>query len=245
MGVAADNGLTSAKDGYNFVTDTTSISPSQRVDFAFHINAPDGKTQTSFVDDQAKLMHLYVIRSDATGYQHLHPTMGAGDKAGMWSVPLRIDSSGSYRVYAGFIAKDASNVNHELVLSQPLTVPGNAANTPIPPASDTSTVDGYTLKLSGDPMAGMHGSMTITITKDGTPVTNLERYLDTFAHLTAFKTDDLAFIHMHPSDSGNAANGGPTLQFMTEFPIKAGYRVFVQFQTLGQLHTAAFTVDAK
>jgi hypothetical protein len=244
MTVSPDNGLASSVGGYSLVTDVGSINASKPADFTFHITAPGGSVQTSFAEDQTKLMHFYVVRSDVTGYQHFHPTEGSGNQAGMWSVPLRIDKPGSYRVYASFIATDASNKTHELVLSRPLTVPGSGPDTALPAASDTATVDGYMVKFSGQPMAGMTQTMTATITKDGQQVTNLERYLGTFAHLTAFKADNPAFIHLHPTDPGKAAQGGPTLQFMTDFPAKGSYRVFVQFQTSGQLHTAGFTVTA-
>lgn len=36
-------------------------------------------------------MRFYLVRSDLTGYQHVHPTMAAG---GVWTAP------GSYHVYA-------------------------------------------------------------------------------------------------------------------------------------------------
>lgn len=130
------------------------------------------------------------------------------------------------------------------MLSQPLTVSYTAVDTPVPPASDTAVVDGYTLKLSGSAVAGKRQTMTVAVTKNGEPVTNLERYLKAFAHLTAFKADNLEFLHLHPMDTGTAANGGPTLKFSAEFPAKGSYRVFMQFQTGGQVHTVAFTVNA-
>ncbi|WEB44491.1 hypothetical protein MOV08_37870 [Streptomyces yunnanensis] len=44
--------------------------------------------------------------------------------------------------------------------------------------------------------------MTVNISKDGKPVTDLQPYLDTYAHLTAFQEGDQAFAHLSPADQG-------------------------------------------
>ena len=85
MTVSPDNGLASSVGGYSLVTDVGSINASKPADFTFHITAPGGSVQTSFAEDQTKLMHFYVVRSDVTGYQHLHPAEGSGNQTGMWS----------------------------------------------------------------------------------------------------------------------------------------------------------------
>jgi hypothetical protein len=40
--------------------------------------------------------------------------------------------------------------------------------------------------VAGQPMANMRHELTINVTKDGRPVTDLQPYLSTHAHLTAF-----------------------------------------------------------
>ncbi|MFF7415506.1 hypothetical protein [Streptomyces lydicus] len=85
--------------------------------------------------------------------------------------------------------------------------------------------------------------LTVTISKDGKPVTGLQPYLDPYAHLTAFHEGDLAFAHLHPETKVEGDQGGPTLPFHAELSKSGNWRLFLQFQTAGTLHTAALTLN--
>jgi hypothetical protein len=171
-----------------------------------HITGPDTKPVTMFEPDQTKLMHFYLIRSDLSGYQHVHPSMAAD---GTWTATLAALTRGTYRAYASFTTPDAMSKPIAFVLSVPVpvTVPGAATTSPVPATAPTTTVDGYTLTLSGQPMAGMAHTMTLHVTRNGRPVTDLQPYLDTYAHLSAFHAGNLAFAHPHPSGAVNGDHG--------------------------------------
>lgn len=233
------NGTQASMTGYTLVPATTTLAAGTATRFPFRITGPNTNTVTWFEPDRTKLMHFYLISSDLAGYQHTHPTM-ADD--GTWTATLAALTPGSYRAYASFITPDAMGKPIAFVLSVPVTVPGHTAITPVPPASPTTTVDGYTLTLSGQPMAGMAYPMTVHVTRNGQPVTDLQPYLDTYAHLSAFHAGDLAFAHLHPSGMVHGDHGGPDLLFTAEFGESGTWRVYVQFQTDGTLRTAAFTV---
>jgi hypothetical protein len=234
------DGLTADASGFRFAAATIALPAGQPTSFQFRILGADGKPVTAFEPDQTKLMHFYLIRSDLTGFQHIHATMTTG---GTWTAPLAPTQPGTYRAYASFISKDASGKKVALVLSQLVTVPGTATVMPLPPASQTSEVDGYTVTLSGGPIiAGAEHPLTATVSKDGQPVTDLQPYLDTYAHLTAFHDNDLAFAHLHPHGTANGDHGGPTLSFEALLPKSGNWRLFLQFQTAGVLHTAAVTL---
>jgi hypothetical protein len=233
------DGLQATASGLTFTTTTTSLPAGQQTPFTFRIAGSDGKPVTTFAPDQTKLMHFYLIRSDLTGFQHIHPTMAAD---GTWTAPVQALQPGSYRAYAAFIATDSAGKQTPLVLGDRLSVAGTASTTPLPPASGTTQVDGYTLTVGGNAMAGMTHTLTVTVTKDGKPVTDLQPYLDTYAHLTAVHEGDLAFAHLHPQGSVNGDHGGPTLTFDSTLPKAGNWRLFVQFQTAGTLHTAAITL---
>jgi hypothetical protein len=233
------NGTQASMTGDTLLSSTTTLAANTATTFAFHITGPDTKAVTMFEPDQTKLMHFYLIRSDLSGYQHVHPAMAAD---GTWTADLAALSPGTYRAYASFVTPDAMGKPIAFVLSVPVTVPGTAATTPVPVASPTTTVDGYTLTMSGQPMAGMAHTMTLHVVQNGQPVTDLQPYLDTYAHLSAFHDGDLAFAHLHPSGAVNGDHGGPDLTFNAEFGESGTWRVYVQFQTNGVLHTAAFTV---
>jgi len=229
------DGLSRTASGFSLVLTSRSL-PALR----FQIKGADGMPVTSYLPDQTKLMHFYLVRSDLSGFQHVHPTMAAN---GTWTAPLTRARPGTYRVYASFIAKDTAGKPVPLVLSDTVTVPGTVAKVPLPAASTTTTADGYTLTLSGAAlMAGMEHTLKVTVTKNGKPVTDLQPYLGTYAHLTAFHQGDLAFAHLHPQGTVNGNHGGPALSFHATLAQSGLYRLFLQFRTGGTLHTAAITL---
>jgi hypothetical protein len=157
--------------------------------------------------------------------------------------PLASAQPGTYRAYTSFITKDPSGQTVPLVLSQLVTVPGAVTATPLPAASVTTQADGYTVTLSGDQAtAGREQTLNVTVSHDGQPVTDLQPYLDTYAHLTAFHDNDLAFAHLHPHGTVNGDHGGPALSFAASLPQAGNWRLFLQFQTASVLHTAAVTL---
>ncbi|SEP53326.1 hypothetical protein SAMN04489732_12650 [Amycolatopsis saalfeldensis] len=235
------DGLAPSASGFRFAPTTTSLPAGQAAPVRFQIQGADGKPVTAFEPDQTKLMHFYLIRSDLTGFQHVHPEMAAD---GTWTAPVAALQAGTYRAYASFITKDGTGKAVPLVLSEQLTVPGTPTVQPVPPASTTTQVDGYTLTLSGNVHSGMPGTLTVAVSKDGQPITDLQPYLDTYAHLTAFHEGDLAFAHLHPEGAVSGDHGGPTLSFHAELPKAGNWRLFLQFQTAGVLHTAAITLTA-
>ncbi|RMI30202.1 hypothetical protein EBN03_22700 [Nocardia stercoris] len=242
MDMPTGNGLSATSAGFTFVPAATTANAGAPVDFRFTITGPDGKPVTAFQPDQTQLMHFYLIRDDLSGFQHVHGTMAAD---GTWTAPLAALQPGSYRTYASFITTDAAGKAVPLVLSAPVTVAGDATPVTLPEPATTTEVEGYTVTLdTAQLMSGMSHPLTVTISRDGKPVTDLQPYLDTYAHLTAFRRDDLAFAHLHPGDAVNGDHGGPTLKFEAELPQPGQWRLFLQFRTGGVLHTAAITVAA-
>jgi hypothetical protein len=238
--MADGNGLSGNKDGYRLTSKNATLAAGKESAYRFTVTGPDGKSITDFAVDQTKRMHFYAIRSDLTGFQHIHPTMAAD---GTWTADLAALAPGSWRMFASFTPDSGAGKGTAFVLSRTVTVPGAETKTPLPAAAKTAEVDGYTVTVKGEPMAGMAHPMTVTVTKDGKPVTDLQPYLDTYAHLTAFHEGDTAFAHLHPQTKVNGDHGGPDLSFNAELPTSGNWRLFLQFQTGGKLHTAALTLN--
>ncbi|MDF6045165.1 hypothetical protein LRD69_24050 [Streptomyces sp. JH14] len=234
------DGLTDTKDGYTLTSTAAELRAGKDPAYTFRITGPDGKPVTSFAVDQTKRMHFYAIRSDLTGFQHVHPTMTAD---GTWTADLTALTPGTWRAYASFTPETGSGKGTGFVLSRTVTVPGTAKDTPLPAAAATTETDGYTVNVKGQPMSGMAHPLTVSISKDGTPVTDLQPYLDTYAHLTAFHEGDEAFAHLHPETKVTGADGGPDLDFQAMLAKPGNWRLFLQFQTGGSLHTAALTLN--
>ncbi|GGV02094.1 hypothetical protein GCM10010211_81800 [Streptomyces albospinus] len=233
------DGLAGAKDGYKLSSGAGELTAGKDTAYPFTINGPDGKPVTGFAVDQTKRMHFYAIRSDLTGFQHVHPAMAAD---GTWTADLAALQPGSWRMFTSFTPDSGPGKGKDIVLSRAVTVPGDAKRTPLPAAATSAEVDGYTVTVKGDLMAGMAHPMTVDISKDGKPVTDLQPYLETYAHLTAFHEGDQAFAHLHPQTKVNGDKGGPELSFHTMLPKSGNWRLFLQFQTGGKLHTAALTL---
>jgi hypothetical protein len=205
--------------------------------FTFHVTGPDGGTVTRYQPDESALVQFDLIRSDLTNYQHLDPVMR---QDGTWVVPLPALPAGAYRAYVNFAAPNASAGTPKLYrLSQPFTVPGQAADDTLPPQATTTEVDGYAVTLSGQPVAGRPGTLRVGITSGGRPVAYLQRYLDGYAHLTAFHAGDLAAARLGPAERPTAK---ADLTSQAWFPEAGTWRVFVEFRTSGPILTAGFTV---
>lgn len=240
-GMNAMDGLASEYNGYKLASGTVALPVGKITHYRFTITGPDGKPVTDFAVEQTRRLHFYAIRSDLTGYQHVHPIL-AGD--GTWTATLASLRPGTWRLFASFVPNTGPGRGQDIVLSRKVTVPGRAVTSAVPAPSPLTTVGAYTVTVKGTLMAGMACPLVITITKDGRPVTNLQPYLDTYAHLTAFHEGDLAFAHLHPRTKADGDHGGPTLPFHAELPQSGNWRLFLQFQTSGTLHTAAITLHA-
>ncbi|MER6400300.1 hypothetical protein ABT263_30300 [Kitasatospora sp. NPDC001603] len=230
------------RNGYRLTSAVDTLPAGAPAEYRFTVTGPDGAPVTAYETDQTKRMHFYAIRSDLTGFQHLHPEMAAD---GTWTAPLAAPAAGTWRVYASFVPDSGAGKGAGLVLSRTVDVPGEgaAAAAPLPAATGSTTVDGYTVTVEGAPAAGRAGELKVTVARDDRPVTDLQPYLETFAHLTAFHAGDQAFAHLHPQARAEAGStGGPTLSFHAELPTGGDWRLFLQFMTGGTLHTAALTL---
>lgn len=238
--MAGGDGLSDSANGYRLTSSDAVLPAGGKAAYRFSVTGPDGRPVTGFAVDQTKRMHFYAIRSDLTGFQHLHPSMGSD---GTWTASPDALAPGSYRMFASFTPAGGPGKGTAFVLSRTVTVPGTATKVPLPAATASTTVDGYTVTVKGELMAGMEHPLTVTITKGGKAVTDLQPYLDTYAHLTAFHQGDAAFAHLHPTTTVDGGHGGPDLSFHAQLPKSGSWRLFLQFQTAGMLHTAALTLN--
>ncbi|WP_433256851.1 hypothetical protein ACQPYK_18700 [Streptosporangium sp. CA-135522] len=232
-------GLQVSQDGYTLTPETTTIQPGQATDFRFTVTGPDGGPVTGYQTQHDKKLHFIVVSRDLGHFQHLHPEL-TGD--GVWSVKLTLPEAGAYRAFADFVPEGGSG----LTLGADLQAPGDYAPGALPPVSRTSTVDGYTVTLDGDLVSGRASKLTLKVSKDGHPVTDLQPYLGAYGHLVALRGGDLAYLHVHPD--GEPGDGktpaGPEITFYAEVPSRGDYRLFLDFQHEGTVRTADFTARA-
>ena len=239
-------GLLVTENGFTLRPSTRTLQAGPQT-LRFQILDGEGKPVTRYTADQTKLLHLYLVRQDLTGYQHLHPTLSNGT----WSIAVASLTPGPYRMYTDFVAQDPAGMSgggadRPTVLSTTLTVPGSYTPSPLPAAASSSTADGLTATMTGTLTAGTTSNVRFQVTENGTPVTDLERYLDSFAHLTALRDGDLAYQHVHPGLTAKPGQqGGPGLPFEVDLPVKGTWRLFLQVQRAGALHLLPLTVAVR
>lgn len=220
---AAAAGTSATQDGYRLALDPTDDQ------IRLWVLDPEGVPVADTEVLHERPLHLIVVGRDLVGYAHLHPEV---DTDGMWSVERPALAPGSYRVVA-----DLKPVGGpELVLAADLAVPGAVDPVAVPEAASTATVDDLTVALEGHPEVG-DTDLAFTVTRAGEPV-EPEPYLGARGHLVAFRTDDLAYSHVHPHDGDE----GP-IAFTASFPTPGVYRLFLDVQVEGTVRTFPFTVE--
>jgi hypothetical protein len=221
-------GLAVADDGLRVVVDDPELELGRSQRLRFRIVDDRGDTVRDFDVEHDKRMHLILARRDLTGFQHLHPEQAAD---GTWSTGVRIDAAGSYRLFADF-----SHGDEPATLAADLRVDGNADLVPLPAPRATAVSDGgYDVRLDArDAHPGEEAELRFTIEKDGKPV-DTDPYLGAGGHLVALREGDMAFLHVHPTGDGT--------DFAATFPTAGRYRLFLQFEHEGRVHTAAFSQE--
>ncbi len=222
------DGQPAASADYRIDVDSTVFEPGAPQQLVFRVLDPTGAVVTGFEDRHERPMHLIVISNDLTNYAHLHPRL-ADD--GTWTVALPALVPGGYRV----IADTVPTGGPDLALTVDLIVPGTATGRPLPESSETASIDGLdvTLDLVPSPQGP---TAELTIRRDGI-VVEPDPYLGARGHLVAIDVDDLAYLHVHPTD------GDGPVSFAVAEPTPGRYRLFFDFSVDGQVRTASFTVD--
>lgn len=240
MGDETIPGLSLSGSGYALGPVTAPARTDEFGELSFQILDAEGEPLTSYETAHEKELHLIVVRSDGSEFRHVHPTLDA--TTGTWSVPWEWDEAGSYRVYADFVTGDSD----KLTLTRTVEVAGEVTPAPATATTTTSEVDGFTVTLDGTLTAGETSELTLSVAREGDPVTTLEPYLGAFGHLVALRDGDMAYLHVHAGgdepEAGDTA--GPDIAFAAEAPTAGRYLLYLDFQVDGQVHTASFVVDA-
>ncbi|CAM2785206.1 Heavy-metal-associated domain-containing protein [Prescottella defluvii] len=230
-------GLQVSQDGYTLGEITSPTRAGEAGTLGFRIEDADGAPVTAYDDLHEKQLHLIVVRSDTSEFRHVHPTLGAD---GTWTIDWTWPTGGTYRVFADF---QATGAPAQLTLGRNVDVAGDLEPAPLPAATDTASVDGYTVTLTGD-LTTAGGPLALTVSRDGVPVTDLDPYLGAYGHLVALRAGDLAYLHVHPEgEPGDGVTApGPDVTFHAQAPSPGTYRLYLDFQHEGGVRTAEFTV---
>ena len=231
-------GVTSERSGYQLGGITAPTATGTAGELAFTVTGPDGSPVTQFETSHEKQAHLIVVRADGTSYRHVHPVR---DASGRWSIPWQWEAAGTYRIYADVVPTGAGE---GLTLTRTVDVAGSFEPATLD-VSATDDVDGFQVSLNGDLAAGSASTLTVSVTRDGRPVTTLQPYLGAYGHLVALRAGDLAYLHTHPEGAAPVPGevSGPEVEFATTAPTPGRYHLYFDFQVEGQVHSAPFVLD--
>ncbi|MEI5102685.1 hypothetical protein RB200_34435 [Streptomyces sp. PmtG] len=235
-GGAQPGGLSVSQDGYTLELDSTILAAGVR-QVSFRVIGPDGRPVTEFTAEHEKELHFIAVRRDTARFQHVHPVR---DEKGTWSVELALEP-GDWRFFA-----DVHPVGHDgtMTLGIDAAVAGPYDPRPLPKATGIARIGEYTVALDGDLVPGEARQLTLTVSRDGRPVTDLQPYLAAYGHLVALRVGDLGYLHVHPEgEPGDGTTApGPEITFIATAPSAGTYRLYLDFQHGDVVRTAEFTV---
>jgi Heavy metal binding domain len=219
----------------------------------FEVRHPSsGNLVRDFAVVHDKRYHLFVVSHDMTEFQHIHPDQ---QPDGSWTIEAVLPRAGAYRLVSDFLPTGGA----PQLLSRSLVTAGFNGDLESQDAhleADTTlrkTAGPLTAELRFDPprlIAGQYGHLEFTLTdsKTGESVADLQPYLGAFGHAFILSEDLRDSVHSHPPewrDGKEIASGfgGPTVLFEGYMPLPGRYRVWAQFLRRGELTTIPFTFE--
>lgn len=209
------------------------------IDFRFKLYGLDGHEfgPSDLKASREKKMHLFLVRDDMTGFQHLHPEY----QDGKWSASASVAQAGDYQLYVDIDPAEETPV----VLRVPVTIGGKTAakTPPVPDAGMAAEAQGVKAALETSGVRTREDvRLAFSLAKGGRPATDLKPYLGAYGHVVAIRHDDPdGFYRAYPSTASEPADG--KVDFKAAFPTKGRYTLYAQFDVAGSVKTFPITID--
>ncbi|SEN83941.1 hypothetical protein [Paenibacillus sp. OV219] len=232
--------------GYRAPVDTTSarkLQSEEEASIELQVLDPSGQPVQHFKEDMTKLMHLIVVSSDLSTFQHIHPDYVGN---GWFHAKVNFPHGGQFLLISEFMPDSAGLT----VYKQWVTVDGEKADSKKlePDKQLTQTVDGLQITLSAMPdaaevRAGDMAMLNFTLKDAATgKFIQLEPYLGTAGHCVILDEKAKQYLHVHATtDMSSASN----VMFHTQFPKAGIYKLWGQFQYKGKVIVAPFVIEVK
>jgi hypothetical protein len=232
------------------------VQPGKPVTVSFTIRQPDGTPLTSFKRGPGPHtgVHLIIVRDDLATIIHQHPPVGPDGKL---SIPLTFTEPGPYRVVVDAYP-NTTGPQRNFQLFGKIRVAGKYTPKPLPPSTQTTTVDGYRFTLHGRPSlkAIQAGLLDVTVTDPQGKPARFTPWFGALAHAIFFRRGSLDYFHTHvcapgatactsviggASVSGSSSTPGK-LSVGVLVPVAGTWRLFLQTKANGRVLTAPFTL---
>ncbi len=187
-----------------------------------------------------KYCHLFIVSADLAYFAHEHPSKSSD---GLFRHTVTLPKPGVYEFGADFYPSGgAPQLTRKFVSTagdrQSLRSHFGS------PAADFQPKDAANLRVTMtlDPPRPIPGQKTLLFLRLD-PEDGIELYLGAWAHMLLVSDDLVDLMHVH-SDFFELypKAGAPQAQFDIFFPRAVTYKLWVQFQRLGQVNTVSFTI---
>ena len=199
---------------------------------------------TAFETVHERTFHLFILSRDLGSFLHVHPEMRAD---GTFELTQALPP-GEYMLVADFLPTGGvpQTVSRAILTPGFDPPPTRGSPTPLLTAGPADVVvDGIRARLEAPALAaGKDATLKITFSHaaSGAPVSDLEPYLGSPAHLLMVNPDVTDAVHGHPEGE---ATSGPTVAFDVLVPTDGPFKLWVQIQRRGKVLTFPFTVVAR
>jgi hypothetical protein len=221
------------------VTNPGSIDAGKEVELAF---TPKDQSDSTVVvelqETHEKLIHVIAVNEELTWFDHIH---AEPDNTGAYKVTETFPAAGKYLVYADYKSALAGPQTDKLEVN--VLGNKNGSSDHQHQAKIKTEADGYSLSIqNGSNLKTGSVSLAIVLEKNGKKVqrADIEDYLGAVAHIILISQDDKDFVHIHPESSEISP-----IHAHADISKPGLYRMWVQFQTNGKVHTADFTLNVE
>ncbi len=199
----------------------------------------DGSAPPAFIVTHERELHLFVIASDLSSFDHVHPRRAG---AGRYLLDLPIRQSEEYVVFSDFVPSDAPPQLLQQIVSVPRAQATKTARIVKAPVTTVQTVRGMRVNLEAEEVRnGTPALLTFTFTdaETGAPIEDLEPYLGAAGHLFFTDPEFQMAAHSHPLEELRSAR----VRFLVRFPASTIFRIWLQVQRRGDVITTEWTVN--
>jgi plastocyanin len=229
------------------------IKPGQRATLRFTVLHPKtGEQVKKFNIMHDMPFHLFVISSDFSFFDHIHPEQ---QPDGSFAIETVLPKAGLYQVFCDFFpAGGMPQVIHQNLITAGFAGDVVASEARLVPDKQlTRIVNGIHFELKFDPATPVAGKSALlkyhlTDARTGQPVHDLQPYLGAWGHTLILSEDATDYLHSHPTGmipedaDRSKLKTGADVDFDTFFPRPGNYRIWSQFQRNNQLTTVSFNV---
>lgn len=206
----------------------TNLVPNKMATWTLRVlDKQSGQPVKDFQVEMTKLMHLIVVKSDLSWFNHIHPTYKGN---GVFTISAMVPRSGSYKLYADYTPKNGTQEVPQYAFkvgAASSSAPSSVADKPDAkgwitravvshPEGQPDGINGATYEVALMPMptklvSGQDVMLHFQVRDaKGRPVKDLQPYLGTMGHMVVLSSDTNIYLHSHPMSGGmkHDENGG-------------------------------------